>query len=37
MAATKILLVDDDEVVRFSLGRVLEHSGFDITTAAKRV
>jgi DNA-binding response OmpR family regulator len=34
MALTKILLVDDDEVVRFSLGRILEESGFAVTTAA---
>jgi len=34
MALTTILLVDDDEVVRFSLGRILEQSGFDVTTAA---
>jgi DNA-binding response OmpR family regulator len=34
MSGTKILLVDDDEVVRFSLGKVLEQSGFDVTTAA---
>jgi DNA-binding NtrC family response regulator len=34
MALIKILLVDDDEVVRFSLGRILEQNGFDVTTAA---
>jgi YesN/AraC family two-component response regulator len=34
MALTKILLVDDDEVVRFSLGRILEESEFAVTTAA---
>jgi DNA-binding response OmpR family regulator len=34
MALTKILLVDDDEVVRFSLGRILEESGFAVTIAA---
>ena len=34
MTLTKILLVDDDEVVRFSLGRILEESGFAVTTAA---
>lgn len=34
MALTKILLVDDDEVVRFSLGRILEQSGFAVTIAA---
>jgi YesN/AraC family two-component response regulator len=34
MAKTKILLVDDDEIVRFSLFRVLEHEGFAVTTAA---
>lgn len=34
MAKIKILLVDDDEVVRYSLGKVLEQSGFAVTTAA---
>jgi DNA-binding response OmpR family regulator len=34
VAATKVLLVDDDEVLRFSLGKVLEQNGFDVTTAA---
>ena len=34
MALTKILLVDDDEVVRYSLGRILEETGFAVTTAA---
>jgi CheY-like chemotaxis protein len=29
----KVLLVDDDEVVRWTLGRVLEQSGFDVTVA----
>jgi YesN/AraC family two-component response regulator len=33
MGATKILLVDDDEVVRHTLGRLLEHNGFYVTTA----
>ena len=31
---TKVLLVDDDEVVRFTLEKVLEQHGFDVTTAA---
>jgi YesN/AraC family two-component response regulator len=30
----KVLLVDDDEVVRFTLARVLAQHGFDVTTAA---
>ena len=35
MALIKILLVDDDEVVRLSLARILDQSGFDVTTAAQ--
>jgi CheY-like chemotaxis protein len=34
MAIAKVLLVDDDENVRFGLGELLESRGFDITTAA---
>src|SRR6202521_2289670 len=34
MAATKVLLVDDDYVVRCTLAAVLEERGFDITSAA---
>ena len=34
MATAKILLVDDDEVVRFSLEAVLREEGFAVTTAA---
>jgi YesN/AraC family two-component response regulator len=34
VALTKVLLVDDDEVVRSTLGRVLEQHDFDVTTAA---
>jgi DNA-binding response OmpR family regulator len=34
VAFTKVLLVDDDEVIRFCLGKVLEQHGFDVTTAA---
>src|ERR1700733_7057434 len=30
----KILLVDDDEVVRWSLGKILEQSDFDVTMAS---
>ena len=33
MALTKILLVDDDEVVRSTLGSLLEEHDFDVTTA----
>jgi CheY-like chemotaxis protein len=34
MADTRVLLVDDDEVVRMSLSFVLEQSGFRVTSAA---
>lgn len=34
MADTRILLVDDDEVVRMTLSFVLEQSGFTVTSAA---
>jgi YesN/AraC family two-component response regulator len=34
MAKIKILLVDDDEVVRYSLCEILEADGFVVTTAA---
>ena len=34
MTGTRILLVDDDEVVRHILRNLLEHEGFDITVAA---
>jgi hypothetical protein len=34
MVATRVLLVDDDEVVRMALTEVLELSGFAITSAA---
>jgi CheY-like chemotaxis protein len=34
MVKTKLLLVDDDDLVRFSLERVLEKNGFDVTSAA---
>jgi CheY-like chemotaxis protein len=34
MADTRVLLVDDDEVVRVSLSFVLEQSGFTVTSAA---
>ena len=34
MAKIRILLVDDDEVVRYSLCEVLEQNGFEVTTAA---
>jgi CheY-like chemotaxis protein len=33
MSKTSILVVDDDELVRFSLGLVLEKNGFDVTCA----
>jgi len=34
MADTRVLLVDDDEVVRMSLSLLLEQSGFTVTSAA---
>jgi YesN/AraC family two-component response regulator len=34
LAKTKILLVDDDEVVRYSLCKIFEQDGFAVTTAA---
>jgi CheY-like chemotaxis protein len=34
MAAFKVLLVDDDEVLLFTLAKVLEHNDFEVTTAA---
>jgi CheY-like chemotaxis protein len=34
MASTKLLLVDDDEAVRYMLAAVLEKHGYEVTTAA---
>src|ERR1700736_4862185 len=34
MVPVKVLLVDDDEVVRLTLARVLKTEGFDVTVAA---
>jgi len=34
MAIAKVLLVDDDEIVRFGLAELLEDKGFEITAAA---
>jgi CheY-like chemotaxis protein len=34
MATAKVLLVDDDEIVRFGLAELLEDKGFEITAAA---
>src|SRR5258708_11801283 len=34
MATAKVLLVDDDEIVRFGLAELLEDKGFQITAAA---
>jgi CheY-like chemotaxis protein len=34
MASFKVLLVDDDEVLLFTLAKVLEHNNFVVTTAA---
>jgi len=34
MSLSKVLLVDDDEVVRLTLGAMMREQGFDITTAA---
>jgi DNA-binding NtrC family response regulator len=33
MADTKISLVDDDEILRSSLGKILKQYGFAVTTA----
>jgi DNA-binding response OmpR family regulator len=33
MPLTRILLVDDDELIRLSMGEVLQDYGFDVTTA----
>jgi CheY-like chemotaxis protein len=37
MSTNKVLLVDDDEIVRVTLGGVLERSGFKVTCAANVV
>jgi CheY-like chemotaxis protein len=37
MATSRLLLVDDDEVIRLTLSRVLEQSGFSVTCAANVV
>ena len=34
MSIIRILLVDDDEVVRAALSEILEHSGFAVTSAS---
>ena len=34
MARAKVLLVDDDDTIRFSLGKILELHGFEVSTAA---
>ncbi len=34
MSGTRVLLVDDDPVVRMSLTSVLQHSGFTVNSAA---
>jgi YesN/AraC family two-component response regulator len=34
MASTKLLLVDDDEIVRLGLAELLEDKGYEVTTAA---
>jgi CheY-like chemotaxis protein len=34
LVETRILLVDDDEIVRYSLCKILEQDGFAVTTAA---
>ncbi len=34
MPNTKVLLVDDDDSIRFSLGKILEHHGFLVSTAS---
>jgi CheY-like chemotaxis protein len=37
MAAKSILLVDDDEIVRFPLRDLLSHKGFAVTVAGNVV
>jgi DNA-binding NtrC family response regulator len=32
--AAKVLLVDDDNAIRFSLGKILEHHGFNVSSAS---
>ena len=34
MEGTKILLVDDDDLIRAALGEILDQEGFDVTAAA---
>ena len=34
MAPTTVLLVDDDEIIRHTLSKLLTHEGFEVTTAA---
>ena len=34
MSTNKVLLVDDDEVIRHTLSKLLTHEGFEVTTAA---
>lgn len=34
MERTKILLVDDDDLIRAALGKILDQEGFDVTAAA---
>jgi ActR/RegA family two-component response regulator len=34
LASTTVLLVDDDEIVRHTLSKLLTHEGFEVTTAA---
>jgi PleD family two-component response regulator len=34
LATPKILLVDDDETIRDTLGEILENSGFQVVVAA---
>jgi DNA-binding response OmpR family regulator len=34
MASTTVLLVDDDEIIRHTVSKLLTHEGFEVTTAA---
>ncbi|NYF91595.1 hypothetical protein RBB79_18215 [Tunturiibacter empetritectus] len=37
MANAKVLLVDDDNTIRYSLSMILEQHGFKVSSAAKQI